>query len=218
MLKKNSTIIAPSILSCDLNKIEKEVKAIEQAGADWIHVDVMDGHFVPHITFGTPIVKHLKKITSLPLDVHLMVQNPEKQIQNFAESGAASLTVHEEVIRDSSILKNIKKLNVYSGLSIKPNTPVEKVLPYLEDLDYVLIMTVEPGKSGQKLIPEAAMKVKDLRQKMVAKGFDIPIQVDGGINAETIKQVAGAQIFVAGHSIFKSSDYHGAISQLKSLG
>ena len=216
MLKKNSIIIAPSILSCDLSNIEKEVKAIEQAGADWIHVDVMDGHFVPQITFGTPIVRHLQRITNLPLDVHLMVQNPERHIENFAQSGASSLTVHEEAISDPNIIKNIKKLNVYSGLSIKPKTSIEKVLPYLEDLDYVLIMTVEPGKSGQKLIPEAASKVKHLSQIIRQKGFDIPIQVDGGIRAETIEQVSEAQIFVAGHSIFKSSDYHVAISQLKS--
>ncbi len=212
----SSVIVAPSILSANLNNIEKEVQKVQEAGADWIHVDVMDGHFVPNLTFGIPIVKHLKQVTSLPLDVHLMIQNPEKHIEGFIRAGASSITVHEEVIHDQSILKKIKKSNVYSGLAIKPKTSVKNVFPYLEDLDYVMIMTVEPGLSGQKLIKDAAAKVQQLRQELDQRGCDIPIQVDGGVSDETLSYLVGAQIFVSGHYIFKSSDYNSAISQLKS--
>ena len=209
-------IVAPSILSADLNNIEAEVRKVEQAGADWIHIDVMDGHFVPNLTFGIPIVQHLKRITSLPLDVHLMIQNPEKHIAGFAEAGATSLTVHEEVISDSSILKDIKKHNIYRGLAIKPKTPIENIYPYLSDIDYVLVMTVVPGFSGQKLMKEAALKVQKLRQELDKKGLNLPIQVDGGVNDQTLCDLSSAQIFVAGHYIFKSSDYNLPISRLKS--
>ena len=214
--KNFSFIVAPSILSADLNNIETEAKKIQKAGADWIHIDVMDGHFVPNLTFGIPIVQHLKRVTSLPLDVHLMIQNPEQHIEGFIQAGASSITVHEESISHNSILKNIKNNNVYSGLAIKPKTSIENIFPYLEDLDYVLIMTVEPGFSGQKLIKDAATKVQRLRQELDARSFDIPIQVDGGVNDETLSYLAGAQIFVAGHYIFKSSNYNLPISRLKS--
>lgn len=210
-------IVSPSILSADFANLERDIKLVERNGADWIHVDVMDGHFVPNITIGIPVVKSIKKVTTLPLDVHLMIENPEKYIEDFANAGADILTFHYEAVKKENIkllITKIKNLGVKAGLSIKPKTQPEEILEFLPDLDLVLVMTVEPGFGGQKFMADCAEKIKVIKQHATQNLF---IQVDGGINAETGKICTeyGANSLVAGSYIYKAENIKEAISSLK---
>ena len=210
----SKTIISPSILSADFANLERDIKLVENAGADWLHVDVMDGHFVPNITIGVPVVASIKKVTSLPLDVHLMIENPEKYIEAFAKAGADILTFHYEAVSDvKGIIDIIKSKGVKAGMSIKPNTAVDTVFPYLNDLDLLLIMTVEPGFGGQKFMQNCAEKIPAIK---VQAPENLIIQVDGGINAETARICTsyGANSLVAGNYIYKSNVVKSAIRSL----
>lgn len=210
-------IVSPSILSADFANLERDIKLVERNGADWIHVDVMDGHFVPNITIGIPVVKSIKKVTTLPLDVHLMIENPEKYIEDFANAGADILTFHYEAVKKENIkplITNIKNLGVKAGLSIKPKTQPKEIIEFLPDLNLVLVMTVEPGFGGQKFMADCAEKIKVIKQHATQNLF---IQVDGGINAETGKICTkyGANSLVAGSYIYKAENIKEAISSLK---
>ncbi len=202
--------IAPSILSADFSKLGEEVAAAEKAGADLIHVDVMDGHFVPNITIGPLVVRSVKKIASIPLDVHLMIDDPDKYIKAFADSGADIITVHEEASKHlHRTLQNIKESGVKVGVSINPATPVshlEIVLPYV---DLVLIMSVNPGFGGQKFIPEALAKIKQLKNIINKHKYKIEIEVDGGVTVDNVAEVhrTGADIVVMGNAFYNSKDY-----------
>lgn len=210
-----SIIISPSILSADFTNLERDIKLVEQAGADWLHIDVMDGHFVPNITMGPPVVKSIKKITSLPLDVHLMIENPTKFIKRFKESGADIITFHYEAVENVfEVVKAIKDLGLKAGLSIKPKTPAEDIFKYLSHLDLVLIMTVEPGFGGQEFIHECAQKIVEIKQNAQE---NLIIQVDGGINNVTghICTSLGANSIVAGNYIYKHKDVKQAITSLR---
>ncbi len=209
-------IVSPSILSADFANLERDIKAVENAGADWIHVDVMDGHFVPNITIGVPVVKSIRKVTKLPLDVHLMIENPEKYVEPFVKAGADIITFHYEAAGEKSreILKMIKSFGVKAGISIKPKTSPDKIFNLLTTADMVLVMTVEPGFGGQSFMPDCAEKIpyikKNSPQNMI-------IQVDGGINAETAKVCTsvGANSLVAGSYVYKSDDIKTAIDSLR---
>lgn len=209
-------IVSPSILSADFANLERDIKAVENAGADWIHVDVMDGHFVPNITIGVPVVKSIRKITKLPLDVHLMIENPEKYVEPFVKAGADIITFHYEAAGEKSreILKMIKSFGVKAGISIKPKTSPDKIFNLLTTADMVLVMTVEPGFGGQSFMADCAEKIpyikKNSPQNMI-------IQVDGGINAETAKVCTsvGANSLVAGSYVYKSDDIKTAIDSLR---
>ena len=213
------TIISPSILSADFANLERDIKLVERNGADWIHVDVMDGHFVPNITIGIPVTAALKRVTSIPLDVHLMIENPEKYAQDFIKAGADVLTFHYEAMQNDEevfkLIRLIKDCGVKAGLSIKPKTAPEKVLPFLAEVDLLLVMTVEPGFGGQKFMPECAQKIKVIRKNAPST---LIVQVDGGINAETgrICRDFGANSLVAGNYIYKSTDIKSAIESLRS--
>lgn len=210
--------IAPSIIAADFTKLSREIRAVERAGADMIHLDIMDGVFVPNITFGPMIVQAINNITSLELDAHLMIINPEKYFARFIESGADWLSFHvETVTRVRASIKFINKNKCRAGLAINPETPLKKVFPYIEELDFLLLMTVHPGFYGQKFIPEVLKKIKKVREFIDKNKLRCLIQVDGGINGENVENVAqaGADILVAGAGIFKVSDYKKAIRQLK---
>ncbi len=210
-------IISPSILSADFANLERDIKKVETNGADWIHVDVMDGHFVPNITIGIPVVKSIKKVTNLPLDVHLMIENPQKYVEDFAKAGADIITFHYEAVEKEEILnliKKIKSLNVKAGLSIKPKTNPDDILEFLPELDLVLIMTVEPGFGGQEFMYDCAEKIKTLKEN---SDPNLYIQVDGGINEKTAKicKDFGANALVAGNYIYKSQNIKQAIESLR---
>ena len=213
----SDVIISPSILSADFANLEQDIKLVQKFGADWIHVDVMDGHFVPNITIGVPVVASLRKVTDLPLDVHLMIENPKKYVEPFAKAGADILTFHYEAVNgDDEIIELIKYIKIFgirAGISIKPKTPPEKVFKFLPMLDLVLVMTVEPGFGGQSFMSDCAKKIKLLRDE----NKDIIIQVDGGINDKTGKicKDYGANSLVAGNYIYKSPDIKEAIRLLK---
>lgn len=210
-------IISPSILSADFANLERDIKAVEKAGADWIHVDVMDGHFVPNITIGSPVVKSLRAVTDLPLDVHLMIENPEKYIEPFAKAGADIITFHYEAVATENILTiidNIKSFGIKAGMSIKPMTSADEILKYLPQLDMLLVMTVEPGFGGQKFMQDCAEKIPTIKANAPD---NLIIQVDGGINAETAKICTnlGATSLVAGNYIYKAEDIEQAIKSLR---
>jgi len=211
-------LIAPSILSADFARLGEEIAAVEKAGADVIHVDVMDGHFVPNITIGPPVVAKIRRCTKLPLDCHLMIEEPEKYIEAFAKAGADWISVHVETSDLNELLPAIKKLGVKAGAVINPPTPVEKILPYLGLADFILVMTVNPGFGGQEMIDDCLEKISTLKRVMKEKGIDIPVEVDGGVNAETIGKTiaAGSDIIVAGSAVFGSGDYAKTIKALKS--
>ena len=211
----NKTLISPSILSADFMNLERDVKLVENNGADWIHVDVMDGHFVPNITIGVPVVKSLKKIASIPLDVHLMIENPDKYVEPFAKAGADILTFHYEAANHAEeLIEKIKSYGIKAGISIKPKTKPEVLLPFIDKVDMVLIMTVEPGFGGQSFMSDCAEKIKFIKEH---SKNDLIIQVDGGINSQTGKicKDFGANCLVAGSYIYNSSDIKSAIESLK---
>lgn len=210
--------IAPSILSADFSKLDKEVRAVEKAGADLIHVDVMDGHFVPNITIGPLVVQGLKKLTSLPLDIHLMIEKPERFIEPFVQAGSNWITVHVEVCRNmKKVIKNIRQLKARPGVVLNPRTPLKKISTFLDEIDLVLLMSVNPGFGGQAFIPDVLKKVEQLRKIVDKNGYPIEIEVDGGIKLENIKEIsmAGGDIFVLGTGIFKTNNYRETIKKLR---
>lgn len=213
-------LIAPSILSSDFSKLGDEIRAVEDAGADWIHVDVMDGHFVPNITIGPLIVKAVRRVTSLPLDVHLMIENPERYIKDFAAAGADLISVQVEAcVHLNRTIQMIKEIGLRAGVVLNPSTPLATIEWVLKDVDFVMIMSVNPGFSGQNFIPNSLDKVKDLRSLTRKNGLSTLIEIDGGVNEKTIKNIsdAGVDVFVAGSAIFGSSDYKATISRLREL-
>lgn len=210
--------VAPSLLAANPLRIGEEVKAIERAGADWLHVDIMDGHFVPNITFGPHLVKALKQFTSLPLDVHLMVTSVLEQVEIFAKAGADILTIHlEACYQVPQTLRLIRSLGCSVGVALKPSTPIDSILPYLEDLDMVLVMSVEPGFSGQSFLSQSLPKISALRQIIDDSKRSILIEVDGGIDTATCVPIieAGADVVVAGTAIFSTPHYKDVITRLK---
>ncbi|HHF58679.1 MAG TPA: ribulose-phosphate 3-epimerase [Thermoplasmatales archaeon] len=211
------TIIAPSILSADFSKLGEEIKAVEEAGAEWLHIDVMDGHFVPNITIGIPVVKSIRKVTDLFFDVHLMIENPERYIESFASAGADGITVHIEACKESiSVLRAIRENKCKAGISLKPATPLDTVKDILDHIDILLIMTVNPGFGGQKFMPEVLPKIRKARKLIDESGLDILLEVDGGICKDNAKMVreAGADVLVSGSFVFRSDDYRKAIESL----
>jgi len=210
--------IAPSILSADFSRLGEEVRAVEKAGADVIHVDVMDGHFVPNITIGPLVVTGLRKLTSLPLDVHLMIEEPGRYIEAFAQAGSTWITIHAEVCRNlRQMVRKIRKLNVRPGVVLNPATPLKRLSPVLDEIDLVLLMSVNPGFGGQAFIPEVLKKVEQLRKVIDRNRYPVEIEVDGGIKLENIGEVsrAGGDIFVLGTGIFKTENYKETIRKLR---
>ena len=213
--------IAPSILAADFSKLAEEVLEVEKAGAELIHIDVMDGHFVPNITMGPIVVEALRPITKLPLDVHLMIENPDAYIEAFAKAGADYITVHVETCKHlHRTIQLIRSFGVKPGVVLNPHTPVEQIKHVLEDIDMVLFMTVNPGFGGQKFIHSVIPKVKQLSDLIKEKGLSIEIEIDGGINEETIIPCveAGATIFVAGSAIYNETDRAAALQRIKIAG
>lgn len=207
-------IIAPSILSANFTKLGEELSAVEKAGADWIHIDVMDGHFVPNLTYGPIIVEASKKATSLPLDVHLMIEKPDLLIPEFIRAGADLISVHVEACTHLNRTINlIKENNVKAGVALNPATPLSTVEWILSDLDFILIMSVNPGFGGQKFIRNALEKISTLKKMIETKGLKTLIQIDGGVNSNTIAEIAyaGTDSFVAGSAIFGSKNYQETI-------
>lgn len=213
-------LIAPSLLSCDFSRFGEEIARMDKAGADMMHLDIMDAHFVPNLTFGAPVIKFVRKYTEKPFDVHLMISEPLRYIEDFAKAGADIITFHVE--SDSPIQETIDKIKSFglkAGLVIKPNTPVESVFPYLSDLYMVLVMTVEPGFGGQSFMADMMPKVEALKAKREELGLDFLIEADGGIGDATIATAAkaGVDVAVAGTAVFKAEDAGAKIKELKAL-
>ena len=216
-IRMSKIIISPSILSSDFANLGRDIRMMEKAGADWVHVDVMDGHFVPNITIGVPVVKSIRKVTGLPLDVHLMIENPRKFIKPFADAGANIITFHYEAVERTEILElseYIKNFGLKSGLAIKPDTNPEEIIEYIGGFDMILVMTVEPGFGGQEFIKICAQKLPFFREYA---DEDLILQVDGGINDETARVCTrlGANSLVAGSYIFNSENVSEAIGSLR---
>ena len=215
-----SKIIAPSLLAADFKNLELEIKRVSKAGAKWLHLDVMDGHFVPNISFGPVVLASIAKVSNLFLDVHLMISHPDKYADEFIKSGAQLITFHIEALKSAQVLKlikHIKSKKVKVGIAIKPKTKVESILPYLKLIDLVLVMSVEPGFGGQKFMPLAVEKIKSLRAYIKKNKLKTLIEVDGGINLETAKLCAdaGVDVLVAGSYLFGAKDL---TNKLKALG
>jgi ribulose-phosphate 3-epimerase len=210
--------ISPSILSADFSRLGEDVRAVDRAGADYIHIDVMDGHFVPNITIGPLVVDALRKVTDKPLDVHLMIENPDLYIADFAKAGADIITVHQEAVPHlHRTIQLIKSLGKKAGVSLNPGTPVETLDIILDDLDLVLIMSVNPGFGGQSFIPSALNKISALRQRITQRGLATELEVDGGVKIDNIRDVvaAGADVLVAGSAVFNTDDYAATIAALR---
>ena len=209
------SIIAPSILACDMTRLGEELRAVEAGGADWHHVDIMDAHFVPNLTFGPDIVKAVKQAGTKPADVHLMMTHPEKYAEPFIKAGADIITFHIEVADDPRpLIKRIHDLGAKAGLVVKPKTPAQSLFPYLGDIELVLVMTVEPGFTGQKFMPDCVDKIAEIRREA---GDALDIEVDGGINEETVKltAAAGANVVVAGAAVYRTKDIAGAVARIR---
>lgn len=212
--------VAPSILSADFSHLAAEILKIEQAGADWVHIDVMDGHFVPNLTFGAPVVAAIRPVTKLPFDVHLMVSNPQDFVDPFVKAGADIITVHAETAPHlHRLIQTIKERGKKAGVSLNPATPLSVVEEVLGDIDMVLIMSVNPGFGGQQFIPAAVDKIARLRAMLTARRLTVDIEVDGGINAVTARKVtaAGANILVAGSAVYGAPDIAAAIKAIRGL-
>jgi ribulose-phosphate 3-epimerase len=210
--------IAPSILSADFARLGEEIVAVEKAGADYIHIDVMDGHFVPNITIGPLIVEAIRPVTKLPLDVHLMIENPDQYIENFAKAGADYITVHVEACRHlHRTIHHIKSFGIKAGVVLNPATPVEAIQHIVADIDMVLLMSVNPGFGGQTFIPEVLPKIRKVKEMGDSIGKELEIEIDGGVNPETAKlcMEAGANVLVAGSAIYNQEDYAAAITLLR---
>ena len=213
-----TVIVSPSLLACDFGRLAEEVRSVEEAGADWLHIDVMDGHFVPNLTIGPAVVEAIRRASRVPLDVHLMLDHPEQYVKPFIDAGAHYLTVHLEApgLRTESVLRNtletIRRLGARPGLSVRPRTDAEPLRPFAEAVDLILIMTVEPGFGGQAFMPEVVPKLREVRA-----WFARELAVDGGINAQTGRacREAGANVLVAGTYVFHSSSYKDAIHSLR---
>ena len=212
--------IAPSILSADFSRLGEEIKAVEAAGADYIHVDVMDGHFVPNITIGSPVVSAIRKVTKLPLDVHLMISEPERYIADFAKAGSDIITVHAEAcVHLHRTIGYIKEQGIRAGVSLNPSTPLSLIEHILEDVDLLLLMTVNPGFGGQKFIKTMLPKIAEMRRIINDRGLKVELEVDGGVTLDNIYDIsrAGADSFVAGSAVFGSSDYKKTLEEMKRL-
>ena len=205
-------ILAPSILAADFTKLGEQIREVEKAGAKYLHFDVMDGMFVPSISFGMPVLESIRSVSDMVYDVHLMIEKPERYIETFAKYGADILTVHVETIENSEILKQIRSFGVKVGLSLNPETPIETVYPYLEEVDMVLVMTVHPGFGGQKYIDACTDKVAVLYEEIRRRNLSVDIEVDGGISMETIHKPlnAGANVIVAGSAVFTDTPFESA--------
>lgn len=210
--------IAPSILSADFSRLGEEIKDVERGGADYIHVDVMDGHFVPNITIGPLIVEAIRPVTKLPLDVHLMIENPDRYISQFSRAGADIISVHVEACRHlHRTIQHIKAEGVKAGVVLNPHTPVSMIEHVIEDVDLVLLMTVNPGFGGQAFIPSVLPKIREVHKLVTERNLQVEIEVDGGVNIETAKQCieAGANVLVAGSAIYNQADRASAIRAIR---
>lgn len=213
-------VLAPSILAADMSNLSQQIRLVEMGGADWIHCDIMDGHFVPNISFGPILVEAVKRITKLPLDVHLMIENPDKYIEDFVNAGASRITVQQEaVVHLNRTINHIKNFNIKTGVALNPSTPVNLLSEVAEYIDLVLIMSVNPGFGGQTFIPNSLRRIQEavkLRDKMKANFL---IEVDGGITKENIKEIkdAGCDVFVAGSSVFHADNISAAVAEFKNL-
>lgn len=210
--------IAPSILSADFTRLGEEIKAVEACGIDLIHCDVMDGHFVPNITIGPMVIRALKRISTVPLDVHLMIEKPEQYLKDFIDAGSNMLTIHvESTTHLQRYIQQIKEQGIKAGVSLNPATPLDVLDFILDDVDFVLLMTVNPGFGGQKFLRTMLPKIKRLKEIIDQRGLSVEIEVDGGIGVDNIREVsqAGAEIFVAGNAIFGSSNYQKTIREMR---
>ncbi len=212
--------IAPSLLSADFTRLGEEIAAVERAGADLLHFDVMDGHFVPNISMGVPILQAVRKVTKLPLDAHLMISEPEKYVEVFIKSGANSVSVHSEVCPDiPKIAKRIRELGARASIGVNPETSIDRVIAAAEHLDMILIMSVHPGFGGQEFIPASLQKLREVRRELKRRGLSIDVEIDGGVKSDNIADVkaAGANVFVSGSGIFGEKDYRKIIAEMRDL-
>ena len=217
---KKADKIAPSILSADFARLGEEIHALEKAGADLIHFDVMDGHFVPNISIGIPVLESVRKMTKLPLDAHLMISEPARYVEAFVKAGANSISVHCEVCPDiPAMAKRIRSLGARASIAINPETGADRVLPFAEHLDMILVMSVHPGFGGQGFIPAALDKLRHVRRELKRRGLSIDVEIDGGVKLDNIADVkaAGANVFVSGSGIFGQPDYRKTIGEMREL-
>ncbi|HEY6393772.1 MAG TPA: ribulose-phosphate 3-epimerase [Candidatus Binataceae bacterium] len=210
--------IAPSVLAADLARLGDEIRNVEKAGADMIHFDVMDGHFVPNLSIGVPVLESIRKVTRLPLDAHLMISEPERYVEAFVKAGTNSVSVHAEVCRDiAAMAKRIRSLGARASVGINPETEVGRVLKFAEHLDMILVMSVHPGFGGQEFIPDALAKLREIRSELNRRGLKIDVEIDGGVKLSNIADVkaAGANVFVSGSGIFGQRDYGKILAEMR---